>query len=66
MLNVFFDLDGTLLDSQSGIIQSLQHALIETAGIEPSTEELRGMIGSSLPHILANFRSVSSGIFSPN
>ena len=29
MLNVFFDLDGTLLDSQSGIIQSLQHALTE-------------------------------------
>ena len=55
MLNVFFDLDGTLLDSQSGIIQSLQHALTETAGVEPSTEELRGMIGSSLPHILANF-----------
>ena len=49
MLNVFFDLDGTLLDSQSGIIQSLQHALIETAGIEPSTEELRGMIGSVYP-----------------
>ena len=55
MLNIFFDLDGTLLDSQAGIIQSLQHALIETAGIEPSSDELRGMIGSSLPHILANF-----------
>jgi len=55
MLNIFFDLDGTLLDSQSGIIQSLQHALTETAGIEPSSDELRPMIGSSLPHILGNF-----------
>ena len=55
MLNIFFDLDGTLLDSQSGIIQSLQHALTETSDIEPSSEELRGMIGSGLPHILSNF-----------
>jgi phosphoglycolate phosphatase len=55
MLNIFFDLDGTLLDSQSGIIQSLQHALTETAGIEPTSDELRGFIGSSLPHILSNF-----------
>ena len=55
MFNVFFDLDGTLLDSQSGIIESLQKAFNEVGSPEPSSEELRGFIGTSLPHIFANF-----------
>lgn len=55
MFNIFFDLDGTLLDSQAGIIASMQHALAAVGAEEPAAEELRGFIGSSLPHTLANF-----------
>lgn len=54
MLTIFFDLDGTLLDSQSGIISSLQHAMIELGGEEPSADELRGLIGMPLPFIFTS------------
>jgi phosphoglycolate phosphatase len=53
MLTMFFDLDGTLLDSQSGIIASLQHTMIELGGEEPSADELRGLIGMPLPYIFS-------------
>ena len=51
MLTIFFDLDGTLLDSQSGIMSSLQHAMIELGAEEPAADELRGLIGMPLPYI---------------
>lgn len=54
MLTIFFDLDGTLLDSQSGIISSIQHAMIELGGEEPSADELRGLIGLPLPYIFSS------------
>jgi phosphoglycolate phosphatase len=54
MLTIFFDLDGTLLDSQSGIISSIQHAVIELGGEEPTADELRGLIGMPLPYIFSN------------
>lgn len=54
MLTIFFDLDGTLLDSQSGIISSIQHAMTELGGEEPGSDELRGLIGMSLPYIFSN------------
>jgi phosphoglycolate phosphatase len=54
MLTVFFDLDGTLLDSQSGIISSIQHAMISIGAEEPTADELRGLIGMPLPYIFSN------------
>jgi len=54
MLTLFFDLDGTLLDSQSGIISSIQHAMISLGAEEPTSDELRGLIGMPLPFIFSN------------
>lgn len=54
MLTIFFDLDGTLLDSQSGIISSIQHAMMELGGEEPGADELRGLIGMPLPYVFSN------------
>ena len=54
MLTIFFDLDGTLLDSQSGIISSIQHAMMELGGEEPSSDELRGLIGMPLPYVFSS------------
>ncbi len=54
MLTIFFDLDGTLLDSQPGIISSIQYAMSELGGEEPSADELRGLIGMPLPYIFTS------------
>ena len=48
----FFDLDGTLADSASGIIASLEHA-INACGIDAATIEWRKHIGPPLPQMLA-------------
>lgn len=55
MLDLFFDLDGTLLDSQEGIIESIQHALRELNEDSPKSEELLWMIG---PPLLQGFQSL--------
>lgn len=44
---IFFDLDGTLTDSQKGILRSLHHAL-EFYGIGRSDDELKKYIGPPL------------------
>jgi len=62
MLTLFFDLDGTLLDSQSGIISSIQHSMIELGAEEPTTDELRGLIGMPLPFIFSNLLGESGDI----
>lgn len=62
MLTIFFDLDGTLLDSQSGIMASLQHAMIELGAEEPTTDELRGLIGMPLPYIFTSLLGESGDI----
>lgn len=64
MLTIFFDLDGTLLDSQSGILSSIQHAIIELGGEEPGSDELRGLIGMPLPNIFANLMGEGGDITS--
>ncbi|SDC31268.1 HAD family hydrolase [Niabella drilacis] len=48
--NIFFDLDGTLTDSGSGIINSVQYALDKMALEEPHPEELFRFIGPPLHH----------------
>lgn len=62
MLTIFFDLDGTLLDSQQGIISSLQYAMSELGGEEPSTAELRGLIGMPLPYIFSQLMGETADV----
>ena len=45
---LFFDLDGTLIDSAVGITRCIAHALTQLEHPVPSEEELRGWIGPSL------------------
>ncbi|MBO9593141.1 MAG: HAD hydrolase-like protein [Niabella sp.] len=48
--NIFFDLDGTLTDSGTGIINSVLYALDKMAIEEPHPEELSRFIGPPLHH----------------
>ena len=48
MLTVFFDLDGTLVDSKEGITRCIQQTLEELGAEVPSAEELEWCIGPSL------------------
>lgn len=43
-----FDLDGTLIDSEVGIVASIEYALEKLGAAVPSREELRGWIGPPL------------------
>ena len=45
---VLFDLDGTLIDSEIGIVTSIEYALKKLAAPIPSREELRKWIGPPL------------------
>jgi phosphoglycolate phosphatase len=45
---VLFDLDGTLIDSESGIVNSIEYALGKLAAAMPSRAVLRGWIGPPL------------------
>jgi phosphoglycolate phosphatase len=48
-----FDLDGTLIDSEHGIIACVRHALAKLDVPAPSQEELRNWIGPPLRHSFA-------------
>lgn len=52
--NIFFDLDGTLTDSEPGIINSVRHAL-HAFGLDREPEALRSFIG---PPLYTSFREV--------
>jgi phosphoglycolate phosphatase len=45
---VLFDLDGTLIDSEAGIVNSIEYALAKLGATSPSREVLRGWIGPPL------------------
>jgi phosphoglycolate phosphatase len=45
---IFFDMDGTLIDSEVGITRCVAHALTQMGLAVPSEEELRRWIGPSL------------------
>lgn len=45
---LFFDLDGTLIDSAVGITRCIAHALTQLEHLVPPEAELRGWIGPSL------------------
>ena len=56
MRGFFFDLDGTLTDSQAGIVQCYRAAL-EALGVTGTDDEaLRGQVGAPLPEVLRAFR----------
>jgi phosphoglycolate phosphatase len=48
-----FDLDGTLIDSEHGIVACVKHALAKLDVPAPSQEELRDWIGPPLRHSFA-------------
>lgn len=48
MLNVFLDLDGTLLDPKEGITASIQYALTELGADVPTADDLEWCIGPPL------------------
>jgi len=48
MNTIFFDLDGTLINSQPGILHSMRYALTALQRDIPSDEELRRVIGPPL------------------
>jgi phosphoglycolate phosphatase len=50
--HVLFDLDGTLIDSCDGILESLRRC-IERAGLRPRIELTRELIGPPLPALIA-------------
>lgn len=50
---VIWDLDGTVWDSEPGIVASLEHALRSVGMVVPPPEELRGIIGPPLAMMLA-------------
>lgn len=50
-MHIFFDLDGTLTDSCSGIIRCVNHALSECGCAEQPDDRLRAMIGRPLTDI---------------
>ena len=45
---ILFDLDGTLIDSEIGIVDSIQYALERLGAPIPPREELRAWIGPPL------------------
>ncbi len=47
---VLFDLDGTLIDSEAGIVGTLEHVFAQMNRPAPSREALRGWIGPPLRH----------------
>lgn len=48
MATIFFDMDGTLIDSEVGITRCVAHALVQMGLDVPSAAELRRWIGPSL------------------
>ena len=53
MITVFFDFDGTLVDSREGITASIQYALEEMGADVPAAEDLEWCIGPSLSESFA-------------
>lgn len=56
--NLFFDLDGTLLDSLPGIAHSVR-AAFAACGLEMGNADLRAQIGPPIRTILANISAVT-------
>ena len=55
MMNIFFDLDGTLIQSEFGIFESARYALGRLGMEEPDAASLRRMIGPPLYYSFTEF-----------
>ena len=57
---VLWDFDGTIMDSQAGILRSMRHSL-ETLGCEvPPNEEFGTWVGPPFPKSLRNWTSLDA------
>ena len=50
---VIFDCDGTLVDSQNGIVEAMGHAFARLGLASPSRQRILSIVGLSLPQALA-------------
>lgn len=48
MTAIFFDLDGTLIDSEAGIVGSIEHTFAQLGQVAPPRQQLREWIGPPL------------------
>jgi phosphoglycolate phosphatase len=60
-VHIFFDLDGTLTDSCTGIIRCVNHALAQLGCAEEEDARLRAMIGQPLTKIFGAIMPDASG-----
>lgn len=60
MITMLFDLDGTLVDSSEGILDSLRHMLAATASRDRPDAELRSWIGPPLQQCAAGLAGAST------
>lgn len=58
--HILFDLDGTLVDSAPGILQSF-HVALDSLGLEPAVPLARGLIGPPLLEIVDRLLPKASG-----
>lgn len=63
MTTVFFDLDGTLVDSVPGLVVALNALLAEEGRTPCSEADLRAWIGHGAPHLLARAAEARGGPF---
>ncbi|EHJ57415.1 hypothetical protein HMPREF9318_00894 [Streptococcus urinalis FB127-CNA-2] len=62
MKNILFDLDGTLVDSSKGIIESFQYAFNSLSYPQPSIEIIRTYIGPPLETTFQNYFTESKDL----
>jgi phosphoglycolate phosphatase len=55
---VIWDLDGTIMDSQEGILETMRHTLAEMGCAVPGPSDLFGWIGPPFPSSLRRFTSL--------
>ncbi|MGL1935807.1 MAG: HAD hydrolase-like protein [Fibrobacterales bacterium] len=60
--NILFDLDGTITDSQEGIIKCLKHALEKCEHPIPDTATLKELIGPPLPVIFETLLATKDSV----
>ena len=60
MITILFDLDGTLVDSSEGILDSLRHMLTAMSSPDRSDDELRSWIGPPLQQCAADLAGAST------
>ena len=56
---IFFDFDGTLVDTSTGIFDSIKYAFLKMGEPIPSQEELRKYIGPPLEWSFSNFNNMN-------